>query len=75
MSLTSRISNLFSTKQTPHLAPANGHNQISIDRSEGLEDLDQAEISAKTTNFSSRNVVEEEEEGRPPYMHVRGSCP
>lgn len=74
MSLTSRILNIFSTSETSHLAPSDGHNQISIDRSEALEALDHAEVSAKKSSLSSKNAVEEEEEGRPPYLHVRRSC-
>ena len=68
MSLTSRISNLFSTNHSPHLAPANGYNHP--DRGRGAS-VDYGEISEERVNSSRRHVLEEEEESRPPYLHVR----
>jgi len=77
MSLTSRISNLFSSNQASHLAPADGHNHQDIDRSLGVS-IDHGAILEARTDPKRRHEVdeeveeEEEEEGRPPYLHVRG---
>lgn len=71
MSLTSRISNLFSSQQTSHLAPADGYNHPDINRSLGVS-VDHGAILEKRTDYSNKHILEEEEEGRPPYLHVRG---
>lgn len=76
MSLTSRISNLFSSIQASHLAPTDGHNHHDIDRSLGVG-IDHGAILEARTEPKRRHEVdeeaeEEEEEGRPPYLHVRG---
>ncbi len=70
MSLTSRISNIFSSSPAPHLAPADGHNPPDIDRHLGVS-VDHGAIHEKRTESRSRHALdEEEEEGRPPYLHV-----
>ena len=71
MSLTSRISNLFSSNQGPVLAPADGHNHPDIDRSLGVS-VGHGAIREKRVEPEHKHVLgEEEEEGRPPYLHVR----
>lgn len=70
MSLTSRIYNLFSTDEAPHLAPVDGHNHPNIDSSLGVR-IDHGPIVEKRPGSSHKHVLGKEEEGRPPYLHVR----
>ncbi len=71
MSLTSLISNLFSTNPTTDLAPVDGHNHIKTVG--GQRTVHNAELWRQGTDVSDRHAMEEEEESRPPYLHVR--CP
>ncbi len=70
MSLTSRISNLFSTNPAPHLAPADGHKHIEPVGGERVS-VHNADFRRKATDLSSKYAMEEEEESRPPYLQVR----
>lgn len=72
MSLTARISNLFSSSQGPQLAPTDGHNHPDIDRSLAVSAKHEASLEKGSEPRSRHALDEEEEEGRPPYLHVRG---
>ena len=70
MSLASRIANIFIPSQAPELAPADGPSgpPFNVDSHHGVQ---QSHLTSRTQKpKDSRTMEEEEEEGRPPYLHV-----
>ena len=70
MSLTSRIANIFSTGPSSHSAPADETRRIGVFSSGGYGAIQdpQTEIDRRKL---LEETMEEEEEARPPYLHVR----
>lgn len=68
MSLTSRIFNFFAPNQT---TPADGRASIGLVESDhygGVRDDISPQAGRRKQNYA---MAEEEEECRPPYLHVR----
>ena len=72
MSLASRLVNLFTSNQIPHLALTDDHPGVTV--GEDARDIIGEGISAFGSRDSkmSRTLEEEEIEDRPPYLHVCG---
>ena len=70
MSLASRIVNIFIPSQAPQLAPADGPcgSQFNVDSHHGVQ---QSHSTSRTRKLKESWTMEEEEEvGRPLYLHV-----
>ena len=74
MSLTSRIANIFSTSPPPHLAPSDETRPIGA-LSPGGYGVVQDPHTARDRRKLQEETMEEEEETRPPYLHVRAAIP
>ena len=70
MSLTSRIANIFSTSPPPHLAPADETPPIGAFGSAGYGVARESRTEGERRKLLEK-TMEEEEEARPPYLHVR----
>ena len=70
MSLASRIANILIPPQSPHLAPSDGLTAASL--TDGSDASGSAAYEAHRDQYSTktRAMETEEEEGRPPYLHV-----
>lgn len=70
MSLTSRLANLFNTSPSQQLAPSD-ETRPTVPFDVGEHGDTQGVHFANNRRNSRTEAMEEEEEARPPYLHVR----
>ena len=70
MSLASRLVNLFTPNQIPHLDSTDGQSAVTIGTTAHNAVCDNKPAAGFRSPKMSRTMEEEELEERPPYLHV-----
>ena len=70
MSLASRIANIFTPSQAPQHAATDGYDSIALVGGEGYKQDEGYRFSKGKESINNLAMEEEEEEARPPYLHV-----